>query len=286
MTNLDQFESVFKAADKPPFRHELVALRSVLIITDMNAAASATYAEQVQAFLKVLGPASEMTWNTVVGDEYAGVAPLLQRVAEHDPDLICVYRNLHAAATEYPHSLGTYVDVLTQATRIPVMLLPHPHLPSARQTTMLNTNSVMAVTDHVAGDHRLVSYAAAICEPGGTLYLTHLEDEATFERYLRTIAKIPSLNTEDARESILEQLLKDARDYIDSCRRVLSEEHVDITIEDIVTVGHHLNEHKRLIQECEVDVVVMNTKDEDQLAIHGLAYPLTIELRDTPLLLL
>ena len=81
-------------------------------------------------------------------------------------------------------------------------------------------------------------------------------------------------------------MLKAARDYIDSCRRVLSAEHVDITIEDIVTVGHHLNEHKRLIQECEVDVVVMNTKDEDQLAIHGLAYPLTIELRDTPLLLL
>jgi hypothetical protein len=30
----------------------------------------------------------------------------------------------------------------------------------------------------------------------------------------------------------------------------------------------------------------MNTKDEDQLAMHGLAYPLAVELRDIPLLML
>jgi hypothetical protein len=30
----------------------------------------------------------------------------------------------------------------------------------------------------------------------------------------------------------------------------------------------------------------MNTKDEDQLAMHGLAYPLAIELRTIPLLML
>lgn len=30
----------------------------------------------------------------------------------------------------------------------------------------------------------------------------------------------------------------------------------------------------------------MNTKDEDQLAMHGLAYPLAVELREIPLLML
>ena len=30
----------------------------------------------------------------------------------------------------------------------------------------------------------------------------------------------------------------------------------------------------------------MNTKDDDQLAMHGLAYPLAVELRDIPLLML
>ena len=35
-----------------------------------------------------------------------------------------------------------------------------------------------------------------------------------------------------------------------------------------------------------IDLLVMHTKDEDQLAMHGLAYPLAIELRDIPLLLI
>jgi hypothetical protein len=40
------------------------------------------------------------------------------------------------------------------------------------------------------------------------------------------------------------------------------------------------------VDEHHVDLLVLNTKDEDQLAIHGLAYPLAVELRNTPLLLL
>ena len=51
-------------------------------------------------------------------------------------------------------------------------------------------------------------------------------------------------------------------------------------------MGHHLADYKRLITEHNIDLLVLNTKDEDQLAMHGLAYPLVIELRSTPLLLL
>jgi hypothetical protein len=53
-----------------------------------------------------------------------------------------------------------------------------------------------------------------------------------------------------------------------------------------VTHGHHLSEYRRLVQEHDVDLLVMNTKDEGQLAMHGLAYPLAIEIRSIPLLLL
>ena len=34
------------------------------------------------------------------------------------------------------------------------------------------------------------------------------------------------------------------------------------------------------------DLLVMNTKDDEQMAMHGLAYPLAIEVRSIPLLLL
>ena len=40
------------------------------------------------------------------------------------------------------------------------------------------------------------------------------------------------------------------------------------------------------IDEHKIDLLVMNTKDEYQTAMHGLAYPLAVELRSIPLLLL
>ena len=59
-----------------------------------------------------------------------------------------------------------------------------------------------------------------------------------------------------------------------------------VDVADVVTFGHQLIDYRRWIDEYDVDLLVMNTKDEDQLAMHGLAYPLTVELRSTPLMLL
>ncbi len=80
--------------------------------------------------------------------------------------------------------------------------------------------------------------------------------------------------------------MKDPADYIESCRIGLSKSAPSLEVESLVTSGHHLHEHRRLIEEHDVDLLVMNTKDEDQLAMHGLAYPLAIELRTIPLLML
>ena len=51
-------------------------------------------------------------------------------------------------------------------------------------------------------------------------------------------------------------------------------------------MGRRLVEYSRLIDEHEIDLLLMRTKDEDQLAMHGLAYPLAVELRKIPLLML
>ena len=39
-------------------------------------------------------------------------------------------------------------------------------------------------------------------------------------------------------------------------------------------------------REHEIDLLVFNTKDDDQLAMHGLAYPLAVEVRGIPILML
>ena len=40
-----------------------------------------------------------------------------------------------------------------------------------------STDTVMAITDHLEGDERLVNWAARFTSEGGTLCLTHVEDE-------------------------------------------------------------------------------------------------------------
>ncbi len=144
----------------------------------------------------------------------------------------------------------------------------------------------MAMTDHLVGDHRLVNWAVRFTEPEGRLHLAHVQDEATFEGFMEVIGRISSIDTDAARRDIMERLLDEPRDYIESCRATLGEAAVPVTVESIMTIGHRLREYERLIEDHKVDLLVFNTKDEDQLAMHGLAYPLAIELRQIPLLML
>ncbi len=285
MTNIDQFESVFKSASKPVFHADPFKVSTVLVVTDTDIDRTESFCKQVSACLAKAPAIVDEKWDLVLGDGFANVSDLLAKVDRVKPDLICTYRNLHARAVEHPYSLGTYVDVLLQTTQAPVLLMPRPDRTSAIATTQA-TNAVMAITDHLAGDAHLVSVAAAMTDPAGSLHLTHIEDKGVFERYIDVISKIPTIDTEVAREDILQQLLKEPSDYINSCRAELGELMPGLTIHDHVHVGHHLNDYKRLVSEFEIDLLVLNTKDEDQLAMHGLAYPLTVELRDQAMLLL
>ena len=144
----------------------------------------------------------------------------------------------------------------------------------------------MAIADQLSGDHPLVNYALQFTERGGTLWLTHVESQATFERYMEVISKIPSIDTEEVRKSVREQLLKEPQDYVESCMEVLRQEGTPVRVEPLIEFGHYLSEYKRLIEQQNVDLLVLNTKDEDQLAMQGMAYALAVELRQTPLLML
>ena len=103
---------------------------------------------------------------------------------------------------------------------------------------------------------------------------------------MTAISKLPEIDTETAREGLESQLLKEPHDYVKSCRAAIEAAEVPIKIEEIVTMGRRLVEYSRLIDEHEIDLLLMRTKDEDQLAMHGLAYPLAVELRKIPLLML
>ncbi|MEZ4464231.1 MAG: hypothetical protein R3F60_06295 [bacterium] len=281
MSRLDQFESVFRAAAKPVYRHEARVFSHALIVTDLPAEQAAAFGERVQSFLKGI---NGMRFTVVDASRAPTVGDLLALMDAERPDLVCAYRNLHSSGWRWPYTLGDHVVVLTQVTEVPVLLLPRPEAEARFEDG--GTDRVMAMTDHLAGDAGLVRAAASLTSPGGTLFLTHVEDEAVFDRYMGLIGKLPAVDTEVAREGLLGRMLREPADYIESVRAALAAAQVPIRVEAEVTMGHHLSVYRQLITRHAIDLLVLNTKDADQLAMHGLAYPLAVELRDVPMLLL
>ena len=284
MPQIDQFESVFKSASKTLYEHAEVEIGPVLVVTDLPRAEADAFADRVGGFLSILG--ADFSLRIVAGEEYASAEDLLRLVEEAAPDLVVTYRNLGTTSWKFPHSLGDCVDVLTQVAEPSVLLLPHPLAGRALDHALENTDRVMCVTGYLTGDHRLVNLGVRFTHRGGTLYLAHVEDDTVFERYMETISKIPEIDTNLARDTIRQQLLKEPRDYIESCRTVLREAGVEVRVEDVVTLGHRVSTYRGFVQTYELDLLVLHTKDEEQLAMHGLAYPLAVELREIPLLLL
>ena len=288
MPKIDQFESIFRAASKEAFEPAAVKFERVMVVTDLDEAASQPFCDEVKTFLGEFTDQAAPTWKLIDGKQFSSVPQLLDQINDFRPDLICTYRNLHIPANEHPYSLGVYVDVLTQATSTPILLMPRMELQSEYETAELartGTAKVMAITDHLAGDHHLVNVAASLVRTEGKLFLTHVEDQVIFERFLDVIDKIAEIDSNIAREAIVNRLLAEPRDYIESCRQVL-EQQAQVKVESIVTCGHLLKDHQKLIEEHEIDLLVLHTKDDDQLAMHGLAYPLAVEMRKRPMLLI
>ena len=275
MLGVDHFESFFRAAAKETYHHGEVRYAPALIVGDDPEAIPPLREILTQA----LGGRDPLTLPPLEREAITHAPSLLEAVKAQAPQVIVTWRNLY-------YSLGEHLDVLTQLTDVPVLLLPHPRGEHALRPGAPLGRRVMAITDHLTGDDRLIQHAVAATAPGGTLFLAHVEDQRTFQRYIDTISRLPSLNTDVAREEIAAQLLKEPRDFIASVKEVLRDKGVQIQLEAVVEMGHFLEEYRRLIDAHAIDLLVLNTKDDDQLAMHGLAYPLAVELRQIPMLLL
>jgi len=286
MTRIDQFESVFKSADKPVFRYEPFSVGSPMVLTDLDDEAAESFAGLAGKYTGAGGSREISTQRVIKGADFSTIEECLELIAVGKPDLICTYRGLHSDCWRWGQSLGSYVEVLTQTVSVPVLVFPHPAAAETLSAAEAGCRHVMAMTDHLAGESCLVNAALFFTPAQGTLHLTNLEDQQVFERYMEAIDKIPTIDSAAARDSVLAQILKEARDYIQSCRTVVEEQGLDVEIQETVELGLHVADYKRLAAARDVDLLVMNTKDSGQLAMHGLAYELAVELNDIPLLLL
>ena len=274
---------MFRRSAREPFVYADIPIESVALVTDGSGGDAELKKSALLKFLPALETVRK--WRLIVGADYSSVGQLLERIDERQTDLVLTYRHLQETSLLPQHSLGVYLDVLTQATTIPVLVLPGTSAqPIAVDQRVCNR--VMVVTDHISGDDRLINYGARMCAAGGTIWLCHVEDDGVFARYMRAIERIPEIESDMARELIGRQLLKEASDFIETCISVLREKGPNVAYQQSVTQGHHLSEYRQLIDSHDVDLLIANTKDADQLAMHGMTYSLSVEMIDVAMLLL
>ena len=279
---IDGFESVFRSAVKDRFHFRPPTIESVLVVTDMSTYDAAGFTERVKTFLApVVG---EIGFATLSNEDIDDVPAMLEAIERERPDLIVSFRNLRLRK-DLTFTLGAYVDTLTQAISTPVLVMPPPDR-SDFDELLRPLNEVMVVTDHLTGDDRLVNWGVYWCSDEGTLFLAHVEDDEVFDRYADAIGKISTIDTESAVDSIRKKLLRLPEDYIHSIAEELRAQNIHEKVEPIVTMGHALSDYKNLIEHRQVDLLVMNAKDQRQLAMHGMAYALSVEVRNVPLFLL
>ncbi len=235
---------------------------------------------------KLLGVLEPTNWIVITGSEFEAVQELLDKEKELGADLIVTYRNLKSRAWRWPFSLGAFLNVLTQQTTTPVLVVPNPHEVPDMAWKDSDTDSVMVVADHLTGDDDLVNWGVRMTREGGSLWLTHVEDDQTFQRYIEIIGKIPQLDTDVAREEILEQLIQEPTEYIQTCQAAIEAGEVPILVGSVVQTGHKVSDYKELVHKYRADMLIFHSRDEDQVAMHGTAYPLAVELRTLPLLLI
>lgn len=283
MLDFDVIESQFRASVKTQPHLRIPDVNKVCVVTDLPHAEAEAFDDKLRPFLRVLDQARE---HIVLGTEdYQGVRGLLGKIEEHKPDLIVTYRHLFDLDKDLPYSLGSYADMLTQTTTTPVLLVPAPTRPEL-EASLQNTDRVLVLTDHLVGDDLLVSWGLRFAEPGGSITLVHVEDDAVFERYIDAISKIPGLDTELAKTAIERQLLHEADDFAEAVKLAFEKNHPKVSVDKKVQLGHTVKDVRAVADDAAIDLVVLNTKDEDQLAMAGKAYSLAIELIDKPLLLL
>ena len=232
LEQIDEFESMFRRSEREPFVYVDLGIESVAVVTGDESNESVP--GELQKFLPRIGDSTR--WHTLGSGDYHNVAELLERIDAQQVDLLVTRRHLGEDSLSPQHSLGVYLDELTQRTSIPVLVLPGTSrcplpLPSAA------CRRAMVVADHISGDHRLVNYGVRMCSDGGSVWLCHVEDELVFGRFVDAIERIPEIASEPGAALLKAQLLKEAEDFIASCIETLLETGRNLSLHSHVGMG-------------------------------------------------
>jgi len=280
--NIDELESVFKSAVKSRFEYQNISLQKVLVVDDLDADEAEIFIAKIKSALSHVRDDFQIERLNFGPQET--MDQLLEAIDNDEPDLVCTYRNLNSSAWQFGFSLGEHLEVLTQATSRPVLVVPHPK--ALGDKTLSIATQVMVATDHLTGDNRLINFALSLTPKDGRIILSHVEDEVWLNRYFDCVSKIPAIDTDLARNTIIQQITKEPNDFIKSVQEALALHRPGTMVGSNVKIGSELMLYAEWLKDHEIDLVVINTKDEHQMAISGFAHAFAIEFRHIPTLLL
>jgi hypothetical protein len=282
---IDEFESVFRSADKPLFHLAPPPVRRALVLSDREPADADAFEDRVRRYVESGDPDSTLEWQSWHGDVPDTRQAFVDRLNAYETDLVVTHRNLHDAIRDPHFGLGVYVHVLTQSTTVPVLVTPSPDSPGFEQATESLGDAVL-FSDHIEGDDRLVNWAVNFVSNSGALVLANVEPETTFRRYIHAIERIPGIQTDAAEERIGAELLKEAADYIAACRDRLAVDRPSLTTAAVVRMGDPLGVLRELLALHDRALVVMQSEDDRQIAMRGLAASAAVEFADVSMLLI
>jgi hypothetical protein len=277
MLKMDHFASIFRAADKELLLISEVLLSKVVLVTDVSREESLEIWERWKGILP-----NDVELVLFDQETSRSLSNLVQRIDTLGCDLIITYRCLHSDAWKYPFAIGSHVEVLTQVSSCPVLLMPDPR---ENMDPFTDASLIMLMSGDLSQEGELVGLACGIRGKEAEIILTQLEDNFAMKRLLSLISKIPQIDTDVAERAIFERIEREAEEWVNRCSDLLSQRENPPKITHMLLHEPTIEDCVQLMRNTKPDMLVINTKDDEQLAIHGLAYPLMVQFRNLPLLL-
>ncbi len=124
MDKLDEYESVFRSSNKERFVYEGVSLHSAVLVTDLSKEQTQELHAKILRYFGDVHKGDKLEWVLWGREDYSDLRDLLEKLNDLNPDLVVTSRCLTEVDKNPPYSLGVYLDVLTQVTKYPILVLP------------------------------------------------------------------------------------------------------------------------------------------------------------------
>ncbi|MDE0757742.1 MAG: hypothetical protein OSB45_06235 [Pseudomonadales bacterium] len=208
----------------------------------------------------------------------------LNSIETQSADLMVTHHHLFETFTDPNLGLGTYLETLLQSSPIPLMIVPHYLDPGLAPATE-KLEDVLVISDHFSNSDELINWSAEFVSNSGALWLTHVESEVDFERYMQAIARIPELDTETARTTLCRELLHESMSYIQNCKQQLAKTNPALAVELLACMGQPLHTYRQWLCSDKHELLVIPALAEDRFAQRALTGQLASEYPHIALLI-